>query len=362
MPYEAQMRRLTLDQSLFTTIVEALNHQRNLVADGPWLLSVVDELAGQGATSCRYRLQVANESGHPGTFFIKQYTDLSSVGREQCQRDGRIARWLRQELGADTELKIAEPLLEMASKRILVSRYIEGENLSPYFFRKLRWHWLPAKSASDLAELAGRLGKGLMELQMIPAERVCRFFTETSPPTFFSVIRSQLQSFDTFYAEADVCAKLVRDVVGRVLVCLEDYRLSGPSYCFQHNDFILQNLIQGAGGRLHLFDFANSTVGIASFDMAQMLNSFEDLAYLKTVSTQQIDRLQQAFLAPFQQQKNFHGGLLAAMRAYSEFYSGTILLRRTGRFWRHPLRRALLTPPAQRLENRLLSLRDEIRF
>lgn len=340
-----------MNQQVIARIAADLNGSSPHMASDPATLRY-DQLSGTGATSVGYRLRLDGDLGAERDLFVKQYT-LADVERRQLMTDYATACWLAAELGDRSDPQVAAPMFVLPEEQVIVKPYVAGANLGPYFFRRLRWGYVPPAVAEDLLTLAGRLGIALLRLQRIPAERVQLFYGRPGPAPALEGLRTQLAGYVEFYRTAGCCVGLVERVATEIEETVAEFLACEPQGCFQHNDYTLQNFLLGTDGQLHLFDFANSTCGCSCFDAAHMLNSFEDMAYLRSVSLEMIERLQRAFLRPLLQTPDFRPRLLAAMRAYIQLYSSTILLG-AGSSRRHAsLRRLLKVSPQRRLERML---------
>jgi len=316
-------------------------------------------LRGQGATSTRFQLRFAPDVTGK-TLFIKKYTDKTNVGLSQLERDYRVGQWLAAQLGSQKTLRIDAPVLMLPDERILITPYVAGENLSPLFFKKLRWHHLSQKDLSELQKLVGDIGKGLVELQALPVETAGELFGKPSPEAIYIKIREDLEKFKQFYSSRHNLKSLVQKIIKIMDECLEEYLLRTPTFCFQHCDYILQNFIRDENGQLHLFDFANSRIGIPYFDTAHLINSLEDLTYLRTVSRSIVDKLILTFLQPFFDQSDFRPKLLSVAKAFFQLLSGTILLPEAGKKRSHVWRNIAMVDPEERIVEKLQMLLEEI--
>ncbi len=320
----------------------------------------VKQLLGQGATSLSYQIQFAAEEGAGRSFFIKKYTDETRTGLSQLERDYKAGNWLSAEIGSQSALSIDAPVLMILEDRVLVTPYVSGQNLSPYFFKKLRWHFISKGDLSELKGIAGDIGRGLADLQNLPIETSGLLFDKSDPQLMFSRLKVELENFRVFYSVRNICQGLVEKVISRMEACLEEYLLGEPTCCFQHCDYILQNFIWGDNGKLHLFDFANSRVGTPYFDIAHLINSFEDLTYLKTVSGSIVDQFIRAFLQPFLEKDSFKTKLLCVTRAYFQLHSGRIVLAGKGVARKRSWRNTVMVDPEKRLKEKLLVFLEEL--
>ena len=320
----------------------------------------IKPIRGPGATSENYQMLFTGDQAVQRRFFIKKYTDDTAAARRQLETDYKTAKWLSEELGNQATLCVDAPVLMIPEDRLLISAFVTGENLSPYFFKKLRWHYASMTDLARMTHIVNEIGAGLAELQSITAASVEHHLGQFDPETVLDGFRAELKRFVFFYTAKDVCRDLVKDVAFRVDRGLEDYLASAPEYCFQHNDFILQNLMLDESDKIHLFDFANATVGIPYFDIAHFISSLEDLTYLKMVSDSKVSQLKRSFMSPFLNRSGFKVSLLTAMRAYIQLYSGTILLSGEGLRSKNLLCRAVMVNPEERLKKNLLVLLEEL--
>lgn len=302
-------------------------------------------LGGPGATSHHYQLQL-NDHRRPHYFFVKHYLPdnpaAPAPGLESAaggaaravHNDYLLADWLADKLGGGAALAVEKPYLHLAQAALVVSPFVFGRNLAPLFYAALRWPLLARRDYPRLAALVARIGSGLVELQALDIGSLRNGGATAAPVgtvtmanrTIADKTRHELGAFADFFAAQPTDRGLVNAAIDVVRQQVQTLESTPPRHCFQHNDFILRNLLISRHGRLHLFDFPEAGVGLPAFDIAHFINSLEDLTYLKSVSRQQVAGLIETFLAPLRVAPGFDPQAVTAMRLFIQLYSTKIIL------------------------------------
>ena len=313
----------------------------------------VEEVSGQGATSLSYRIRFVARNGASKDFYVKKYIDNTADGLRQLERDFRTGVWLSCELRQHSTVNIATPVLMMPGDGVLITPFVSGKNLSHFFHRKLRWHFISNSDANRLNGIIKDIGAGLVDLQDISVGNKNIFCENVNSENIIRSLNSDLDRFEEFYISQKICSELVINAISLIRQNLSEYFQKSPEYCFQHNDYILQNFILSERGKIHVFDFANSKIGIPYCDMAHLIHSLEDLTYLRTISKSLVDRLKQTFISQIKERKNVDNKMLSAMRAYFQIYSGTIVFNGRRGGMRGGASDFIKVDPEQRLKAKL---------
>ena len=224
---------------------------------------------------------------------------------------------------------IIKPYFIIPEKRILVTEYVQGENLHNLFFKILRFSRLHPLNRTCLYNIAARLGSGLAELQEIPVQT---FKTANGAPDLDAYLKKFHYLFEetAHYLELQ---KLFPDLITKsrdIFITFFNSEDLASSLCFTHCDFIPQNFLKVPGRRniFTLFDFANATIGSCYFDAAHFVSSLEDFTYLRSVSKRLIHNLSETFLSSLCLSRGFNPVLLDIFRLLLQFWSTMVLLKR----------------------------------
>jgi len=294
-----------------------------------WRDIEVVKLDRLGATSRQFVVCIPKLGDGYRKLFVKQY---SSHERDRCfwnsqlYRDFEVMKALSQWTRDRETFKVVRPYFVIPDELILVTKYIEGENLSYLFSRALRFSRLTAPSFGHLHRIVGFAGNALAELQSLNRNVLLDLFGQQDMEDYITKILLNFDEAALYLNKAGFFSDLVEAGMRSLQSVIGTLKLTDQG-CFQHTDFMLGNLLVDGQGRLFLFDFPNAGIGLPYFDVAHFITSLEDLSYLRTVSEKHVQNLVKSFLIAYGAKKGLDPLLLDGFRLYFQFCSTVIILK-----------------------------------
>lgn len=316
----------------------------------------IRQLHGQGATSRHSILHVTDCRGVVRSFFVKRYgldDQDDTFWQEQLERDFTVSRVMADLLAKSPYFRVPEPYLAIPEERILVSRYICGNNLSALFGKKLRFSLFGMDTTYDLRNITNKIGKGLAAMQEIS---IAFFKDFILLPTWSNAYDASIRQFEqaaSFLEERGLHPKLIAQSRSFLRTVLRDYFKNYHTPCIEHSDFILQNFIMDSKGILYLFDFPNANIGTPYMDAAHFVGSLEDITYLRSVSENLVNHLISIFFEAVWAKRHFEPEVFTAFSIVIQFRSTMIILLAN---WRgnYPVwKRYLLENPEKRFKRKV---------
>lgn len=309
--------------------------------------------SGQGATSRHYILTVRRSTEPPVLFFVKRYGNAdgqASFWREQLVGDfamtGAIASGL-SDLDSPY-IQVLKPLFVVEDELLLVLPFIRGLTFAEQLYQNLKLSRLfKSGEIGALCNDCAQIGRGLRQMQQVPVEIVDSAATKSFNPATYQNIIDRCASILAKYGLDQGVIEASLDVFGRALA-----EFNAPNeLCFEHSDFIPQNLLMDAQGSLFLYDFPNACIGLGYVDIAHFLSSLNDYTYLKTVSHDCVRTLSRHFWAGYCENSDIDWNLLSAFMIYIQFYSTSISIVEHSDF--SLLKKMLFTDPESKFRENI---------